>query len=127
MKYFKKLYFYPEGYIRTSSDFYSLESLKENYIHLTNNCLQKFGKKYGMYEEGNTLSFDDLKSYLKINFPNIPIDFNQHLLPRIKDLIIDSFLACKNEINPSRRKNCYELLGYDFLIDEDFRIWLIEV
>lgn len=30
-------------------------------------------------------------------------------------------------MNPNRRKNCFELLGYDFLIDEDFRCWMIEI
>ena len=30
-------------------------------------------------------------------------------------------------MNPNKRKHCFELFGYDFLIDEDFRIWLIEV
>ena len=30
-------------------------------------------------------------------------------------------------MNPNKRKNVFELLGYDFLIDEDFRLWLIEV
>lgn len=28
---------------------------------------------------------------------------------------------------PSKRKNAFELFGYDFLIDEDLRTWLIEV
>lgn len=45
----------------------------------------------------------------------------------MKDLIIDSFLATKQQLNPNRRKNVFELLGYDFLIDEDFRIWMIEI
>ena len=30
-------------------------------------------------------------------------------------------------MNPNSRKNVYELFGFDFLLDEDFRIWLIEV
>jgi hypothetical protein len=45
----------------------------------------------------------------------------------MKDLIIDSFIATKNQLNPNRRKPAFELLGYDFLIDEDFRLWLIEI
>lgn len=45
----------------------------------------------------------------------------------MKDLIIDSILAVKTQLNPKKRKNVFELLGYDFLIDEDFRVWLIEV
>ena len=34
-------------------------------------------------------------------------------------------VACQNDIqyNPC----CFELFGFDFLIDEDFRVWLIEV
>jgi hypothetical protein len=30
-------------------------------------------------------------------------------------------------LNPNNRELCFELFGLDFLIDEDFRIWLIEV
>jgi len=122
-----ELFYYKHGYIRTSSDFYTLDNLKENYIHLTNNCLQKHGEKYGIHEEGNTLSFENFKAFLKQKFPNIPIDFEHHIIPRIKDLIIDCYLAAKNEINIHRRKNCFEFLGFDFMIDEDFKVWLIEV
>ena len=30
-------------------------------------------------------------------------------------------------MNPENRPHCFELMGFDFLIDEDFRVWLIEV
>ena len=30
-------------------------------------------------------------------------------------------------MNPGPRNNVFELFGFDFLLDEDFRIWLIEV
>ena len=45
----------------------------------------------------------------------------------MKDLIIDTICASKYILNPYKRKFCFELFGYDFLIDEDFRVWLIEV
>ncbi len=49
------------------------------------------------------------------------------MIPRMKDLIIDSILSVKNCLNPNRISPCFELLGYDFMIDEDYRVWLIEV
>ena len=30
-------------------------------------------------------------------------------------------------MNSNNYSPCFELFGYDFLIDEDFRVWLIEV
>lgn len=29
-------------------------------------------------------------------------------------------------MNPNNREKQFELFGFDFLIDEDFRVWLIE-
>jgi len=121
-----ELYFYRPGYLRTSSDLYSLDA-KINYVHLTNNCLQQYGKNYGIYEEGNTIEFAMFKEYLKKKYPDYNIDFDIDILSRIKDLMIDSYLSVKEGLNPNKRKNCFELLGFDFLIDEDFRVWLIEV
>ena len=123
-----ELYFYKEGYIRTSSEVYKLDS-KENYVHLTNQCLQVHSKNYGLYEEGNTISFSDFKKYLIDTYPEYAnkFSFEGDLIARMKDIIIDTYLSIKNEINPNRRSNSFELLGYDFMIDEDFRIWLIEV
>ena len=119
-----ELYYYKHGYIRTSSDVYSTDS-KLNYVHLTNNCLQKYGDNYEAFEEGNTLGFEVLEKYIMEQYPGF--NFEAHIIPRIKDLMIDSFLSVKNELNPSKRRNCFELLGFDFMIDEDLRTWLIEI
>lgn len=49
------------------------------------------------------------------------------MFPRMKDLVIDCFVAVEQRLNPTKRQNCFELFGFDFLIDEDCRTWLIEV
>ena len=35
--------------------------------------------------------------------------------------------SVRKRIDPSRRKFCFELFGYDFILDQDFNVWLIEV
>ena len=59
-------------------------------------------------------------------FPQYNLNVTEHFMTPIKDLIIDCILSVKNQLNPNKRKDCFELFGYDFLIDEDFRVWLIE-
>ena len=122
----KEVYFYGQGYMRTSSDDYDLKN-KNNYVHLTNNCLQQFGDSYGKHEEGNTLSFEVLADFMKKAYPNLEIDFEKHFVSKMKNFVIDTYLSCKRTLNPNKRKNVFELFGYDFLIDEDLRTWLIEV
>lgn len=43
------------------------------------------------------------------------------------DLMIDTYLSGKSQMHKGRRKESFELLGFDFIIDEDFRVWLLEV
>ena len=51
---------------------------------------------------------------------------HSHIIPRIKDLILDTYMSILAELNINQRINSFELLGYDFMIDEDMRVWLIE-
>ena len=60
-----KVYFFKEGYIRTSSAEYSIddEAVEKANVHLTNNAVQKFCQQYGEFEDGNQLSFKDFQVY----------------------------------------------------------------
>ena len=59
----QEIFMYKTAYLRTSSDDYDIKADK-NYVHLTNNCLQKYGDNYGKHEDGNTLDMHDLDAYI---------------------------------------------------------------
>lgn len=115
------VFFYQKGYVRLSSENYSLED-KNNYVHLTNNCLQQHGDKYGAHEVGNTIGYEDLQKYFDEAFPDKNINMYTHFIPRIKDLILDTFFSIQDDLKQCKRNRSFEFLGYDFLIDEDFRV-----
>jgi hypothetical protein len=50
-------YFFSEGYIRTSCEEFKAEDADNQFIHLTNNAIQKFSSNYGQFESGNQLSW----------------------------------------------------------------------
>ena len=67
-----KVFFFKEGYIRTSSAVYSLEdeSLDKVNVHLTNNAVQKYCQEYGSFEDGNQLSFSTFQVNSKFDNRN---------------------------------------------------------
>ena len=48
------------------------------------------------------------------------------LFPMMERLVTDSFRSVYNKIDPNRNKNAFEIFGYDFMIDENFKVYLIE-
>ena len=43
------VYFFKEGYIRTSTEVYSTDNIENYFIHLTNNAIQKHSENYGQF------------------------------------------------------------------------------
>lgn len=46
---------------------------------------------------------------------------------RMKELIRVTMESVKDKINCFERKYCFEIFGYDFILDTEFNIWVIEV
>jgi len=44
----------------------------------------------------------------------------------MKEIMALAFLAVKKKLNPKERKNCFEIFGFDFLVDVHGIPWLIE-
>jgi len=124
-----KVYFFKEGYLRTSCEDFSLESedINKTFVHLTNNAVQKHSENYGQFEDGNQLSFEDFQKYIDEYYNEANINLDTDLIPKMKESIIISFKAAEKYILKDNNKSQFEIFGYDFMIDEDFKVWLIEI
>lgn len=45
----------------------------------------------------------------------------------VLDIILETIKSVEAKINQNNRKHCMELFGYDFILDQDMKPWLIEV
>ena len=45
----------------------------------------------------------------------------------MKKFATDTIKAVSRKIDPLRRHCSFEIFGYDFMIDESMKVWLIEV
>lgn len=109
-----------ESYVRLSSYEYTLDRLNY-YIHLTNNAVQSSCSDYGKLLKGNIFPISELEQYA-LELGKKTEDFMTQIRRTIK-VVFDS---THDILNPNGRKFNFELYGFDFMIDEKFKVWLLE-
>jgi hypothetical protein len=131
-----KLYLYKEGMIRFATEEYILNKnhLTELYRHLTNvNINEKNKKDYKKAidadtDEGSKWSLHVYENYCKSK----NIDY-QKIRKQMADITIKSMLSVLDEFidkikeNGTKDRNHFKLLGFDFLLDENLKVHLLEI
>ena len=115
------LYLFKEGHFKATSLPYDVNS-QDSYVHLTNYSVQKYNANFAKFETGNEISFADFESSL-----DNKINVRKDLLPKVKEIIIHSLKSVCGKINKLERKICFEIFGYDFMFDEYYNPFLLEV
>jgi hypothetical protein len=81
-----KIYWYRDGYVRTSSKKFTLSNLESKFIHLTNEAVQKKSMKFGKFESGNKITLDELDKFVLeySKTEEMDIGFYKDILPKMK-------------------------------------------
>eukprot|EP00760_Papus_ankaliazontas_P034957 PhM_4_TR7563/c0_g1_i1/m.37525/K16602/TTLL5, TTLL10; tubulin polyglutamylase TTLL5 len=108
------------GFVRFATQPYKCDkaTISNRNIHLTNTELAKECKDnpHGIHKwELQTLHSHFMS--IGVNWPDV--------WDGIKELVVKSLACVEDEIANS--KNCFELFGYDVLLDADLKPWLLEV
>lgn len=106
-----------EGQIRTSSQEFNLQESNAD-VHLTNNAIQKYTESYGKQEEGNQLSYQVFQAKTSVD-----VDAMKRNITTILNMC---FKSVQNKLNRHGRKFCFEIQGFDFMMDTNHKVWLIE-
>ncbi|EAS04555.2 tubulin-tyrosine ligase family protein (macronuclear) [Tetrahymena thermophila SB210] len=115
-----------EGWVRTSGYGFDLKT-SNKYIHLTNNAIQKNSEQYGQFENGNSINYATLKKYINSMNSKESEGVWDGIQQKIRNIIKITLQATSDKINIFNREKQFELFGYDFMIDQSFKPWLIEV
>uniref|UniRef100_A0A1X7VFQ0 Tubulin--tyrosine ligase-like protein 5 n=1 Tax=Amphimedon queenslandica TaxID=400682 RepID=A0A1X7VFQ0_AMPQE len=131
-----RIYLYSEGLGRFAAEPYSKEeeNLTNLYMHLTNYSINKTHPDFIMSQSeevenhGNKWSLSAILNHLRRKGYNI-----QELMMSIEDAVIKTIISGEVPIASASRHfqpykaNCFELFGFDILIDESLKPWILEV
>lgn len=141
------VYIHDDGLVRFSTHPYTVRNLRCRYVHLTNYSVNKKSKNYG--DEDCKWSLEKLWNWLRAHGHDA-----DGIRKKISDLVVKTLVAAEADLTPAmaralRRKSntrnyaargvvtnrrtpppkrpCFELFGFDVLLDADLTPWLIEV
>lgn len=118
------IYMFQEGIVRFSTEKYDLSMLSNIFAHLTNTSINIHGPSYTADKErigpGCKWTITQLRYYLHQN--NID---DRLLWAKIINIVILTLLIQAPQV--PKERNCYELYGFDILVDDTLKPWLLEV
>ena len=114
-------FYFKEGHLKSSTENYNLND-NNIFIHLTNYSIQKYNNNFSKFEIGNEISFKEFQ-----NFLGEKINFKSKILPNIIKIIKISINSVINKFNLINRNYCFEIFGYDFILDTNYVPYLLEI
>ncbi|KAM9116196.1 inactive polyglycylase TTLL10 [Pangshura tecta] len=120
--------FFGHGYVRLTCTHYDATS-DDLTAHLTNQYMQKKNPLYSQLKEETVWRMERFNSYVNEKFRQakaLPKDWVfTTFTKRMQQIMMQCFLAVKSKLEC--KLGYFDLIGCDFLIDEDFKVWLLEM
>ncbi|XP_067843149.1 tubulin polyglutamylase TTLL4 isoform X3 [Heptranchias perlo] len=130
-----RVYMFTDGLVRFASCKYSssMKSLGNKFMHLTNYSVNKLNAEYKPNSDeklcqGHKWSLKALWMYL--NQKGVRTEL---LWEQMKDVIVKTIIASESYVNSQmhlyvrNRYTCHELFGFDIMLDENLKPWVLEV
>ena len=121
-----KVFLFKEGHLKTCSVEYDLDS-KNAFTHITNYSFQKYNSNFQKFEKGNEVPFYEFQKFIDKEYPEKNYKLKRDLMKKIKEIISLTMRSGKDKINKNGRSHQFEIFGYDFMLDSDFNVFLIEI
>lgn len=132
-----KIYVYDEGLVRFASSKYTNQEdgVIDQYMHLTNYFINKNNRDYQINNDcdsldGSKWTLKRFWRYIEEHYEHVN---SQELWDQIIDIIIKTIISCETPMTRLSHANCkndyssYELFGFDIILDENFKPWILEV
>eukprot|EP00899_Mesostigma_viride_P022629 jgi/Mesvir1/3550/Mv12016-RA.1 len=121
------VFWYKDWIIRTCSEPFVRGDYGNRIRHISNHCVQVHAANFSAHEEDNELFCEDLKRYLmEIYGAEQGAVLHTKIVDGMKRVVTHTVLSIKQSVLGNEFSS-FQLYGYDFMVDEEFRVWLLEI
>ena len=118
------VYIFKQGHLKATCGQYDINS-SSPFIHLTNYSVQKHNVDFSKIEIGNEISYEEFQE--ELDKTNTGKNFFKDIYPKIVYIIRLAVGSGKSNLNHLNRTNCFEIFGCDFILDQKFKPYLLEI
>lgn len=117
-----EIWIYDPFYVRLCAEDYNDQEKNDKlFMALANNSISKYSETPKLYEE-NMMSQEEFQKFLQKSTGK---DFLPLLKERIGSIVKTTLKSTKGSV--SARDGSFMVLGFDFMIDSDYQVYLLEV
>ena len=122
--------FYHDGYLRVNAEPYDPTNTANSFAHITNFHVAREHPDYDPSKDrvGSMevrWNFDEFMEYIEgLGHPLGGAGLMESMRAKMKDILKAVMAKMKDNLSP--QEGCFALLGVDFLLDADERLWLLE-
>lgn len=118
------VWFYEDCYLRFSAEPYDICDFDNKFAHLTNNSVVKYSENFSESCEFAGCMWACAQFREFINSLCGKDVYSVSIRPAIQEIVLSAIQSVQKSVTP--RANSFELLGFDLMIDQDLRPWLLE-
>ena len=113
-----EIYVFETAYLKFCSKSFDLNDLSDNLRHLANYSIQK-GQDV---DDDLVWSTQDFEKHIGLDYC-----WNTNMLPNIQDIVYRTLKCTQQSQIDSQMSNCFEIYGFDLLLDLELNPWVIEI
>lgn len=123
-----RVFWFEDWIVRTCSERFDMRDVSNRTAHISNHCVQTQSAKFGAFEEGNEMFAAEFLDFLRRDAGrDAGARLHASVVAQMRRAVARTVACVIDAMGGGDAYDAFQVLGYDFMPDENGKVWLLEV